>query len=96
MYTTMLEPTTITSKKKLHLARRTMPGLMEDMGYVGLSSALSLHDSPLTMTAIDSVHADEVDAIGHWEGNTRRETYAAKIPKSVSLPLLSHLHLGQV
>lgn len=62
MYTTMLEPTTITSKKKLHLARRTMPSVMEDMG----------------------VHADEVDAVGHWEGNTRRETYAAKIPKSVS------------
>lgn len=34
MYTAMLEPTTITSKKKLHLARRTMPTMMEDMGYV--------------------------------------------------------------
>jgi hypothetical protein len=33
------------------------------------------------------VHADEVDAVGHWEGNTRRETYAAKIPKSVSFLL---------
>jgi hypothetical protein len=34
MYTIMLEPTTITSKKKLHLARRTIPSMMEDMGSV--------------------------------------------------------------
>ncbi|KAG2126022.1 hypothetical protein DEU56DRAFT_721617, partial [Suillus clintonianus] len=34
MYTTMLGPTTITSKKKLHLARCTMPSVMEDMGSV--------------------------------------------------------------
>jgi len=33
MYTTFLESTTIKSKKKLHLARRTMPAVMEDMGY---------------------------------------------------------------
>jgi len=32
MYTNMLEPTSITTKKKLHLARRTMPTVMEDMG----------------------------------------------------------------
>lgn len=34
MYTTMLGPTTITSKKKLHLACRMMPSMMEDMGSV--------------------------------------------------------------
>ncbi|KAG2346656.1 hypothetical protein BDR05DRAFT_945662 [Suillus weaverae] len=28
------------------------------------------------------VHADEVDVIGHWEGNTHCKRYAAKIPKS--------------
>jgi len=29
---------------------------------------------------------DELDAIGHWAGNTRREVYyAAKISKSVSM-----------
>jgi hypothetical protein len=29
------------------------------------------------------VSADQVDAIGHWQSNTRREIYAAKIPKMV-------------
>ena len=32
MYTTFLENTTIKSHKKLHLARHTIPTLMEDMG----------------------------------------------------------------
>ncbi|KAJ8583109.1 hypothetical protein M405DRAFT_867292 [Rhizopogon salebrosus TDB-379] len=68
----MLEPTTITSKKKLHLARRTMPSVMEDM----------------------SVHVDEVDAVGHWEGNTRCETYAAKIPKS-AVCALAGFYVGE-
>ncbi len=27
---------------------------------------------------------DEIGGIGHWASNTRREVYAAKIPKSVS------------
>ena len=31
------------------------------------------------------VTMDEIDAIGHWAGNTRCEVYAAKIPKSVSM-----------
>ena len=31
-----------------------------------------------------SVTMDEIDGIGHWASNTRREVYAAKIPKSVS------------
>lgn len=34
MYTTFLASTSIRSKKKLHLACRTMPTLLEDMGYV--------------------------------------------------------------
>jgi hypothetical protein len=34
MYTTFLEATTIKSKKKLHLARRTMPTVLEEMGWV--------------------------------------------------------------
>jgi hypothetical protein len=28
---------------------------------------------------------DEIDGIGHWASNTRREVYAAKIPKLVSV-----------
>ncbi|KAG1834072.1 hypothetical protein DFJ58DRAFT_219409 [Suillus subalutaceus] len=72
MYTTMLEPTTITSKKKLHLARQTMLSVMEDMG----------------------VHADEVDAVGHWEGNTQHKTYAAKIPKS-AVCALAGFYMGE-
>ncbi|KAF8467011.1 hypothetical protein DFH94DRAFT_616994, partial [Russula ochroleuca] len=32
MYGKFLEPTTIKSRKKLHLARRTMPAVMEEMG----------------------------------------------------------------
>jgi hypothetical protein len=32
MYKKFLEPTTIKSQKKLHLARRTMPTVMEEMG----------------------------------------------------------------
>jgi hypothetical protein len=31
---------------------------------------------------------DQVDAIGHWAGNTRREIYADKIPKKVGYLLL--------
>jgi hypothetical protein len=32
MYGKFLEPTTIKSRKKLHLAHRTMPAVMEEMG----------------------------------------------------------------
>ena len=32
MYTTFLEHTSITSKKKTHLARRTFPSILEEMG----------------------------------------------------------------
>jgi hypothetical protein len=80
MYTTMLGPTTVTSKKKLHLACRTMPSVTEDMGSVIFSVSFK---SFVQLTAF-RVHADEVDAVGHWEGNTCHETYAAKILKSVS------------
>ena len=31
----------------------------------------------------NSVPADQIDATGHWTGNTWREIYGAKIPKSV-------------
>ncbi|KAI9446918.1 hypothetical protein BJY52DRAFT_1193826 [Lactarius psammicola] len=64
MYTTFLEATTIKSKK-LHLARRTMPTVLEEMG----------------------VTMDEIDGIGHWASNTRREVYAAKIYKSAVVAL---------
>ncbi|KAG1769746.1 hypothetical protein EV702DRAFT_1202776 [Suillus placidus] len=37
---------------------------------------------------------DEVDAVGHWEGNTRRETYAAKIPKS-AVCALAGFYVGE-
>lgn len=33
LYNTFLEPTAIKSAKKLHLARRTLPTVMEEMGY---------------------------------------------------------------
>jgi hypothetical protein len=32
MYNKFLDATTITTTKKLHLARRTIPAMMEDMG----------------------------------------------------------------
>jgi hypothetical protein len=32
MYTNFLDSTTITTTKKLHLARCTIPAMMEDMG----------------------------------------------------------------
>ncbi|KAG1778557.1 hypothetical protein EV702DRAFT_1196072 [Suillus placidus] len=78
MYTTMLGLMTITLKKKLHLAHHMMPSMMEDMGSVIFGMFL---ESLVRLTAF-RVHTDEVDAIGHWEGNTHHETYAAKIPKS--------------
>ena len=34
MYKGFLEETSISSRKKAHLARRTVPTLLEDMGYV--------------------------------------------------------------
>jgi len=39
-----------------------------------------------------SVSMDAVDAIGHWVGNTRREVYSAKIPKTVSYLLGSNFN----
>ncbi|KAH8981783.1 hypothetical protein EDB86DRAFT_2769787, partial [Lactarius hatsudake] len=55
MYKTFLGATTIKSNKKLHLARRTMPTVLEEMG----------------------VTMDEIDGIGHWASNTRREAVVA-------------------
>ncbi|KZS99892.1 uncharacterized protein LAESUDRAFT_667384, partial [Laetiporus sulphureus 93-53] len=55
MYKMFLLPTSIKSAKKMHLARRTLPGIMEDMG----------------------VNMDEIDGVGHWTGNTRREAVTA-------------------
>lgn len=34
MYQNFLDKTSITTKKKTHLACRTMPTILEDMGYV--------------------------------------------------------------
>jgi hypothetical protein len=34
MYSNFLSHTTITSKKKTHLARRGLPTVLEEMGYV--------------------------------------------------------------
>jgi hypothetical protein len=31
---------------------------------------------------------DQLDAVGHWAGNTQREIYADKIPKNVCQHLL--------
>ena len=36
MYKGFLEQTSISSNKKAHLARRTVPTLLEDMGYVSM------------------------------------------------------------
>jgi hypothetical protein len=80
MFTQFLKHTTITSPKKLHLARRTMPTLMEDMGYVLLLSFLFVTESAR------SVNVDQVNAIGHWTGNTLSEVYSSKIPKTVGGP----------
>ncbi|KAF8802302.1 hypothetical protein BYT27DRAFT_7039855, partial [Phlegmacium glaucopus] len=65
MYKTFLDPTSIMSQKKTHLARQTLPTILEDMG----------------------VPADQVDATGHWQGNTRREIYGSKIPKTAAVAL---------
>jgi hypothetical protein len=46
MYTTFLETTTIKSKKKLHLARRTMPTVLEEMGYVQTPQYKLPHSAP--------------------------------------------------
>jgi len=80
MYTTFLKATTIKWKKKLHLAHRTMPTVLEEMGYVQASRKRLPRSTP----PLSSMTMDEIDGIGHWASNTRREEYAAKIPKSVS------------
>jgi hypothetical protein len=91
MYTTFLEATTIKSKKKLHLARRTMPTVLEEMGYVQTSQKELPSSTPCFIKCFSSVTMDEIDGIGHWASNTRREVYAAKIPKSVSgVPALNN------
>jgi hypothetical protein len=56
--------------------------------------ALKLHYylSFLTDACFGRVNIDEVDGIGHWVGNTRREVYSAKIPKAVS-PVHPHLSI---
>jgi len=38
MYEKFLNSTTINTSKKLHLARHTMPTIMEDMGFVNFST----------------------------------------------------------
>ncbi|PPQ83254.1 hypothetical protein CVT24_001164 [Panaeolus cyanescens] len=65
MYSSFLDFTTVNSTKKTHLARRTMPSKLEEMG----------------------VPADQVDATGHWQGNTRRKVYSSKIPKAAAVAL---------
>jgi hypothetical protein len=35
------------------------------------------------------VTMDQVDAVGHWAGNTQHEIYADKIPKNVCRHLLA-------
>ena len=39
------------------------------------------------------VSMDQVDAIGHWAGNVRREIYADKTPKNVGC-LITHVTLS--
>ena len=38
---------------------------------------------PIVWVRTHRVSADQVDASGHWQGNTRREVYGSKIPKAV-------------
>lgn len=80
MYSTFLEHTSITSEKKMHITRRAFPTVLEDFGCVFL---YIIYGYPATMFNLFSVPADQVDAVGHWQGNTRREVYASKIPKAV-------------
>ncbi|KIK32232.1 hypothetical protein CY34DRAFT_111044 [Suillus luteus UH-Slu-Lm8-n1] len=91
MYTTMLGPMTITLKKKLHLAHHTMPSMMKDMGFVIFSM---FFESLVCLTAF-RVHADEVDAIGHWEGNTHCET-CCKDPEITNLRQAPNINYGTV
>ncbi|OBZ66313.1 hypothetical protein A0H81_13774 [Grifola frondosa] len=72
MYRKFLQQTTIKAAKKLHLARRSVPTMMEDMG----------------------VNPDEIDAVGHWKGNVRREVYSAKIPKA-AVTALAGFYVGE-
>jgi hypothetical protein len=81
MYTSFLSHTTITSKKKTLLARRSLPTVLEDMGYVIYNQTILR--KKITIVWMHRVSADQVDALGHWQGNTRREVYGSKIPKAV-------------
>ena len=81
MYTTFLSHTTITSKKKTHLVRKSLPKDLEDMGYVTFNE--TLREKGIPILGMHRVPADQVDATGHWQGNTQREVYGSKIPKAV-------------
>lgn len=48
MYNTFLSHTTITSKKKTHLARRSLPTVLEDMGYVIYNQTLKKENTNCT------------------------------------------------
>jgi hypothetical protein len=84
LYENFLKHTTITSSKKLHLACRTMPMIMEDMGCVLVVA--QERAAYLSNSWHHRVSMDQVDSIGHWAGNTRCEIYADKIPKNVGRP----------
>jgi len=43
------------------------------------------------LTFLNSVPADQIDAVGHWAGNTRREVYGSKIPKIVSMKIAKYI-----
>jgi len=83
MYSTFLSHTSITSKKKTHLARRTLPTVLEEMGYVNFDPTVIQRNTANLYWNMNRVPADQVDASGHWQGNTRREIYGSKIPKAV-------------
>ncbi len=79
MYKVFLDATSVSSSKKSHLARRAVPTIMEDMGFVLAPLFLMRFSSVPT----NRVSADHIDAVGHWVGNVRREVYGSKIPKQV-------------
>lgn len=80
MYKKFLDETSITNSKKAHLCRKSVPTIIEDMGYVSPVEIYCYNETD----CIHRVTSDQVDATGHWEGNTRRQVYASKIPKAVS------------
>ena len=55
-------------------------------------SKIHLNSKKKNIICLNRVPTDQVDASGHWQGNTRREIYGSKIPKAVCTFIICEIY----